>query len=196
MKKVLLLLAEGFEIYEASAFIDVLGWNKEYGSPKTELFTCGLTKSLKSTFGIKLEVDFTIDEINPLEYDAIAIPGGFEDYGFYNDAYSKEFQKLIIKFNEQNKIISSICVGALPIGNTGILENRKATTYNLMDGKRQKQLENFGAEIINNPVVIDNNVITSWGPSTAIEVAFTLLEKLTDLTNANHIRKLMGFDIK
>ena len=27
MKKVLLLLADGFEIYEASVFIDVIGWN-------------------------------------------------------------------------------------------------------------------------------------------------------------------------
>jgi len=27
MKRVLLLLANGFETYEASVFIDVLGWN-------------------------------------------------------------------------------------------------------------------------------------------------------------------------
>ncbi len=27
MKKVLLLLADGFEVFEASVFIDVMGWN-------------------------------------------------------------------------------------------------------------------------------------------------------------------------
>lgn len=194
MKKILLLLADGFEIYEASAFIDVMGWNKIEGLIKTELYTCGLTKKLNSSFGIKIEVDFTIDEIKPEEFDAIAIPGGFEVYGFYKDAFSIEFQNLIVKFNDLNKIISSICVGALPVGKSGILQNRKATTYNQMDGKRLQQLENFGAEICNEPIVCDGNVTTSWGPSTAIDVAFDLLEKLTSTSNANHIRKLMGFD--
>lgn len=194
MKKVLLLLADGFEIYEASAFIDIIGWNKEVGDRKTELFTCGLKKKLNSSFGIKIEVDFIIDEINPEEFDAIAIPGGFEVYGFYKDAFSIEFQNLIVKFNQLDKIISSVCVGALPIGNSGIMKNRKATTYNQMEGQRLKQLENFGAEIINEPIVRDSNVITSWGPSTAIDVAFDLLEKLTNINNANHIRNLMGFD--
>ncbi len=44
MKKVLLLLADGFEIFEASVFIDVIGWNHVEGDRNTELFTCGLKK--------------------------------------------------------------------------------------------------------------------------------------------------------
>ena len=32
-------------------------------------------------------------------------------------------------------------------------------------------------------IVIDNNIITSCGPSTALEVAFKLLEMLTDIEN-------------
>lgn len=47
MKKVLLLLADGFEIYEASVFIDVIGWNLAEGDHSTELFTCGLKRKLK-----------------------------------------------------------------------------------------------------------------------------------------------------
>ena len=62
MKKVLLLLADGFEIYEASAFIDVIGWNMLEGDGSTKLFTCGLTKQIRSTFGQVFTVDFTIDE--------------------------------------------------------------------------------------------------------------------------------------
>jgi 4-methyl-5(b-hydroxyethyl)-thiazole monophosphate biosynthesis len=38
MKKVLLLLAEGFETYEASVFIDVIGWNLIIGDGSTKLF--------------------------------------------------------------------------------------------------------------------------------------------------------------
>ena len=40
---------------------------------------------------------------------------------------------------------------------------------------------------------MDDNLITSNGPSTAIEVAFVLLEILTSKENTLHVRKLMGF---
>lgn len=42
MKKILLLLANGFEAYEASVFTDVLDWNMEEGDGSTKLVTCGV----------------------------------------------------------------------------------------------------------------------------------------------------------
>ena len=80
MKKVLLLLANGFEIYEASVFIDVIGWNYIDGDKSTQLFTCGRTKEVNSTFNQKIIVDYTFDEVDIDEYDALAIPGGFTEY--------------------------------------------------------------------------------------------------------------------
>ncbi len=44
MKKILLLLANGFEILEAGVFTDVLGWNLVEGSEDTEVYTCGIIK--------------------------------------------------------------------------------------------------------------------------------------------------------
>jgi len=191
MKKVLLLLARGFEIYEASVFIDVIGWNYAAGDKSTELFTCGLTKEVTSTFDQKVIVDYLHDEIDIDEFDALAIPGGFEEFGFYDESYSEPFLKMIRDFNSMNKIIASICVAALPLGKSGILNGRKATTYN--SHVRRTALKQFNAEIINQPVVMDNNVITSWNPATAIEVALLLLQELTTTENANHIRNIMGF---
>ena len=43
-------------------------------------------------------------------------------------------------------------------------------------------------------IVIDGNLITSCGPSTATDVAFLLLEKLTDQESAEKVRELMGFN--
>ena len=97
MKKILLLLADGFEIFEASAFIDVIGWNLVEGDVSTELFTCGLRKEIKSTFNQRCIVDYVINEIDINSFDALAIPGGFEVYGFYNDAYDTQFSD----FNSQ-----------------------------------------------------------------------------------------------
>lgn len=193
MKRILLLLADGFEIYEASAFIDVMGWNLLEGDRSTRLYSCGLKKELKSTFDQKFIVDFTLDEINPDEYAALAIPGGFEEYNFYRDAYSNEFATIINQFNERGKPIASICTGAFPIANSGVLKGRPATTYN-MNPIRQNNLRSLGAQVINQPIVVTENIITSWNPSTALDVAFLLLEKLTSTENTKNVRRLMGFN--
>ncbi len=191
MKKVLLLLANGFEIFEASVFIDVIGWNLVEGDCSTQLFTCGLNKEIKSSFNQRLVVDYLIDEVNIADFDALAIPGGFEVYGFYDDAYAEKFLELIRGFKSKNKIIASICVGALPLGKSGILKDKKGTTYN--SNVRREALKNFSVHVLNQPIVLDDNVITSWNPATAIEVALLLLEQLTTKNNADNIRKLMGF---
>jgi 4-methyl-5(b-hydroxyethyl)-thiazole monophosphate biosynthesis len=191
MKKVLLLLADGFETFEASVFIDVIGWNLVEGDCSTQLFTCGLKKEIKSSFNQRFIVDFVVDEIDITLFDALAIPGGFEVYGFYDDAYDEKFLELIRRFKSNNKIIASICVGALPLGKSGILKDKKATTYNNV--VRREALQGFGVNVINEAIVIDDNVITSWNPSTAVNVALLLLEQLTTKNNADNIRKLMGF---
>lgn len=192
MKKVLLLLANGFEIFEASAFIDVIGWNLIEGDGSTKLYSCGLQKELQSTFDQRFTVDFLIDEIDADDYAALAVPGGFEEFGFYDDAFDEKFLSLIQQFRDKNKIIASICVGALPLGKSGILRNHCATTYN-KNPKRQEMLRRFDVNVINEPVVVDDNIITSWNPSTAIPVAMRLLEKLTSKENADRVSALMGF---
>jgi 4-methyl-5(b-hydroxyethyl)-thiazole monophosphate biosynthesis len=196
MSKTLLLLANGFETYEASVFIDVLGWNLVDGDGTTELVTCAIHKHIQSTFNMKVTVDATIDETSINDYDdyeALAIPGGFEEYGFYDDAYDERFLNVIRKFHAQGKIIAPICVAALPLGKSGILKGRRATTYNKNERIRQQTLETFGAHVINEPIVIDQNIITSWNPSTAMDVAFELLKQLTSEEKAHYIQDIMGY---
>jgi protein deglycase len=192
MKNILLLLANGFETYEASVFIDIFGWNLTEGDKSTLLTTCGLVKEVKSAFGILVKPEFIIDEIDVKYFDALAIPGGFEEYNYYSDAYNEKFLNLIRLFHENGKFIASICVGALPIGKSGILEGKKGTTYH---GERQSQLKNQGVILVDEPIVIDDKIVTSWNPSTAINVAFMLLELLTTKKNAENIKSLMGFKI-
>lgn len=190
--KTLLLLANGFEIFEASVFIDVLGWNRVEGDKTTELVICGFQREIKGTFGVTLIADVLIDEIDVADYDALAIPGGFEEFQFYNQSYSDRFTSIIRQFNDRKKPIASICTGALPIGKSGALKGRKGTTYN-QGGVRQKQLGEWGVSVQNEPIVVDQNIITSWNPSTAVEVAFKLLERLTSEEQAKYVKSLMGF---
>jgi len=192
-KRVLLFLAQGFEEYEAAVFTDVTGWSRIHGTEPVDLITTGLRKEIRCTwnFIVKPEIDF--DQINVNDFDALAIPGGFEKAGFYEDAYDERFLNLIEEFDKQGKIIASICVAALPIGKSGVLKGRYATTYDLLDGLRRKQLAGMGAIILDQRMVVDKNIITSTGPSTGLDVAFKLLEMLTNSENVDLVKKYMRF---
>ena len=192
--KVLLFCNKGFETMEFSPFVDVMGWARNDYHYDIEVITCGFTKNVTSTFGITIVVDKVISEVNVDDYDALAIPGGFEEFGFYEEAYDERFLTLIREFDKKGKYIASICVGALPIGASGILKGRRATTYHLSDGYRQKQLEEFGVNVVQNQrIVIDNNVITSFCPETAADVAFQLLSWLVGEEKAFVVSEAMGY---
>ena len=192
-KKVLLFLAQGFEEYEASVFTDVIGWSRVYGKEPVDLVTTGLRSEIKCTWNFIVRPELEFEKINVKDFDALAIAGGFEKAGFYEDAYDERLLNLIREFDKEGKIIAAICVSALPVGKSGVLKGRKATTYDLLDGVRRKQLADFGAIVQDESIVIDKNIITSTGPSTGLDVAFILLERLTDKENVDVVKKYMRF---
>ncbi len=191
---ILLFCCKGFENMEFAPFVDVMGWARNDHGYDVNVTTCGFTKVVNSTFDIKINMDKTIDEISVSDYDALAIPGGFDEWNFYDEAYDDKFLELIREFDRQGKIIASICVGALPIGKSGVLKGRNATTYHLRDGYRQKELAEFGVNVIpDQRVVVNKNIITSFCPETAADVAFTLLEKLVGKEKTAVVSEAMGY---
>lgn len=193
MKKILLLLANGFEASEASVFTDVLGWNKWEGDGSTEVITAGLHTQLQCTWNFSVTPEKQLEEVDLEEFDALAIPGGFEEAGFYEDAFSEPFQRVIRHFDLHEKPIASICVASLLVAHSGVLQNRKATTYNHPTSRRVEQLKQYGVQAVNKRIVRDRNIITSSNPGTAFDVAFMLLEILTSLENTKRVKELMGF---
>ncbi len=193
-KKVLLLLAKGFEAYEASVFTDVLGWSGAETSKKVPVESAGCRLHIDCAWNFRITPDLQLSEVVVNNYAALAIPGGFGSAGFYEDAYQDEFLEIIKKFKLAGKIIASVCVGALPVGKSGILRGKKATTYHLLrDGKR-KQLAAFGVNVQDEHLVVDDNIITCSSPAYAVDVAFKLLELLTDENNCKQVRIAMGFE--
>lgn len=184
---VLLFLANGFETMEASAFVDIMGW------AGIKVTTCALHKTLESTFGVSVNADILLEDVCISDYDALAIPGGFEDFGFYEDAFSEEAARLINGFNSCGKMIATVCVAAIALAHSGILTGKRATTYHLGGGQRQKQLAEYGVIVVNESVVRTENIITSYCPQTAAEVAFMLLEELVGTETMQKIRTAMGF---
>ena len=74
-----------------------------------------------------------------------------------------------------------------------MLKGRRATTYHVGDGRRRKQLADFGAQVVDERVVVDRGIITSTAPETAVDVALALLAVLTGEENALNVRRAMGY---
>jgi 4-methyl-5(b-hydroxyethyl)-thiazole monophosphate biosynthesis len=193
MKRVLLLIPQGAEVFETAAFVDVLGWASLEGSETIEVVTAGLRPEITSSFGLRLLPDALIGELRLDDFDALALPGGFEEFGFYEEAFSAAVGEVIRDFDRRSRPIASICVGALPVAHAGALTGRCATTYHLGDGRRRRQLAAYDVEVLDQPIVRDGNILTSTAPATAVDVALALVEILTDGANAQHVRRLMGF---
>lgn len=194
--KVLLLCAKAFETMEFSVFIDIFGWARETFGHDISVHTCGFQKEVVSTFGVPIKVDVLIDDIDVNAYDALAIPGGFREFGFKEEAFHPKTQNLIREFHENKKPIATICVAAFALAESGILKGRRATVYHLDDGKTQKELAAYGVNVENQPVVVDENIITSYCQQTAPVVAFKLLEMLIGVENAKEVSHAMGYGEK
>lgn len=192
-KKVLLFLAQGFEEYEAGVFTDVMGWSRVLGIEPVDMITTGLRPEIRCKWNFNVRPEIEFDKINTKDYSALAIPGGFEDAGFYEDTFDERFLNLIREFDKEGKIIAAVCAAALPVGKSGVLNGRNATTYDLSEGFRRKQLADFGAKVQDKHIVTDKNIITSTGPATGLDVSFKLLEMLTSLENVNEVKKHMRF---
>lgn len=95
-------------------------------------------------------------------FDVIAIPGGMSRDGFYENEFDERLLSLIRKFNTK-KIIASVFVGALAIAKSDILQGRTGTTCHL-SSKRQTQMLEMGVNVVQRPIVVDRNIITSQSP--------------------------------
>lgn len=188
-----MLLANGVEPLEMAAFTDILGWADLLGDEKIELVMAGLRPEIISTFGITIRPNRMLADLDLDEFDALALPGGFEPSGFYEEALSEPYLAVIKHFTNAQKIVASVCVSSLSLGRAGVLNEKKATIYHQVGGRRKQQLVDTGAVFIDQPIVRDGNIITSTGPGTASEVAFLLIEMLTNQINAETIRRIMRF---
>jgi len=197
MKKIVIFLFEGAELFEIASFTDVFGWNnvvglKEFRDIKVE--TISYKESIKCTWGGELRAEKIITEDNVedfFDYDVIVIPGGFGKANFFKDNDNEIFKKLIKYFSENNKIIVAICSAVINLLETTYIKDKKVTTY-LLDNKRYfNQLKNYNIIPVEEEIVIDDNLFTCSGPGNALELSFKLLEKLTSSENLKIVKKNM-----
>ena len=163
MKKVCVLLAEGFEEVEALTVSDIMRRAK---------VTCDLVsikdKKVTSSHNVTIEADKIIDE--NMDYDLVVLPGGMP--GASNLRDDDKVINLIKKQNKEGKLIGAICAAPIVLGRAGLTEGRKITSY----PEYEDELPN--CDYLEEAVVVDGNIITSRGPATAMAFSYKLLEVL------------------
>jgi protease I len=113
---------------------------------------------IKGKHGYEVEVDKTLKEVDPDEYDLLFLPGGKAP-----EAVRKEKEALEIArdFFRKNKPISAICHGPQTLISAGLLKGRHATCYKSV----APEMKEAGALYDDKEVVVDGNLVTSRQPS-------------------------------
>ena len=105
-----------------------------------------------------VEVDTTVDEVDPTTFDALVIPGGFAPDKLRR---SKAVLSVVEAFNVSGKPIAFIChAGWVPIS-AGIIKGRRATSVDAI----RDDMVNAGADWVDQACVVDGNLISARTPA-------------------------------
>ena len=169
-------LADGFEIIEAMAPVDMLR------RAKAEVKTVGISKKeITSSCGIKVISDISEEEIDINSVNAIILPGGLQ--GALNLDSSRTVDKCLEFCASNNRLICAICAAPLVLGRKGLLNGRNAVCFPGFED------ELHGAALSEDFVVRDGNIITAKGAGVATEFGLKIVEALYGKEMAAKIAK-------
>lgn len=152
-KTVAILIAEGFhdgETLEPKAFLEEHGAEVIILGPAV-----GEVKAYNSDQVVNIEK--AVDEADVEEFDALILPGGKGPAVLREHEAAVAFAKA---FFESGKPVAAICHGPQVLITAGVVEGRSMTGTSQI----AEELKEAGAEYLDEPVVVDGNLITSRTP--------------------------------
>jgi cyclohexyl-isocyanide hydratase len=130
-----------------------------------------------SDTGVPVQPTMTFDE-TPEEVEILFIPGGI--MGTVAAMQDPEVLDFVASRGAKATYVTSVCTGSLILGAAGLLDGYQATSH----WAYRDLLPLFGAEPVDERVVIDRNRITGGGVTAGIDFGLTLLAHLTGDDNA------------
>ena len=165
MTRALVPMADGTEEMEAVIVIDILR------RAKWEVVAVGMKKGMiTASRGVKIVPDAAFDDVNPSLFDLIVVPGGAK--GVENFLKEKSLCEAIRELRRAGKLVAAVCAGPLVLQHAGVLSGCKVTCH------PDHAAEITQAQWLNEPVVVDGNVITSQGAGTCFKFALAIISKV------------------
>jgi protease I len=156
-KKVAILVANGFEQVEMTKPREAL---KEAGA-ETKIVSpaSGQIQGMHhADKGDKFDVDLTLDQARPEDFDALMIPGGLMNPDELRA--NKKALEFTRHFFEAGKPVAAICHAPWVLVDAGLVRGRKLTSWERI----QTDIKNAGGNWVNEQVVVDNGLVTSRKP--------------------------------
>ena len=176
MKKVCVLLADGFEEIEGLTVVDLLRRAKIY----VDTVSIMDDYIVHGAHGINVQTEDLFDEV-----DLVVLPGGMP--GTLNLKEHDGVRYVVKQYAKEGRFVGAICAAPTILKSLGLLEGRRATCYPGVEDEMENVI------LTETAVVVDDNIITSQGVGTAIDFALKLIEVLDGEEKAKEIAESIVF---
>lgn len=182
MKKLIIMLADGFEEIEALTVVDVL---------RRADFECHMVAlgelEVRGSHDIVVKADKSITEGNFFDYDGIILPGGMP--GAKNLREDIKVIELVKEFYASGKLVAAICAAPIVLEKAGIVSGRSVTSYPSFKDELEHSL--YKEDL----VVRDENILTSRGPATTLAFAYEILNYFGAEDTAENLKEGMVYNL-
>ena len=145
---------------------------------------CSMNNTASDNFGLTIVANKVGQPLD--SYDAIVVPGGHGTRTLINDRNFLDW----LSSARDVKYKMSVCTGSLLLGAAGFLRNKKATTNFL----EYETLRPYCAEVIQERLVVDGNVITAGAVSSSLDLGLYLCEMWAGSEAREVIRQRMDYN--
>ncbi|AOH86215.1 peptidase C56 [Sphingomonas panacis] len=108
--------------------------------------------------GDTITPDLTVDDVNTQDYTALLLPGGVANPDTLRT--SDRAVEIVEEFVDDDKLVAAICHGPWLLVEADVVDGRTMTSWPSI----RTDLENAGAEVVDEEVVRDGQFITSRKP--------------------------------
>jgi protease I len=176
-KKIAILATEGFEqseLLKPRAALDEAGATTQVVSPKK-----GEIKAWAETnWGQSVKVDVPLESANADDYDGLMLPGGVLNPDKLR--MQPKAVEFVRAFFDAGKPVAAICHGPQTLIEADVVRGRRMTSYPSV----KKDLMNAGAEWVDEPVVVDNGLVTSRKPDDIPQFNAKMIEEFAEGVHA------------
>ena len=177
-KKIVMVLAPGFEESEAVMTADVL---RRAG---LEVILAGLNGfEVTGAHDIKITADTVLDELDAANCCCVILPGGLPGSNYLRE--SDELMEFTQAVYADGGIAAAICAAPIALARFGLIEGKTITAYPGFE----EQLDNNCPT--GNMTEVDGRIITGKGPGAAFEFGARIAAALGKADAANQIMKGM-----
>lgn len=169
MKRVYILLADGFECVEALSSIDVL----HRAGVEVVRVAVGESLDVVSSHNLmSLQCDMVLGHSLLEDGDALILPGGYP--GYVNLGNSEAVCRVVRSYYDSARLVAAICGAPTVLAVAGVAKQSRVTCHrSVVDRMTDYLYENEG-------VVEDRNLITGAGAGRSIEFALAVAARLVD----------------